>query len=443
MSTASRLKPASDRHVIARSDAHTPSLESRFPDTTANALPSPPPICNTLTEEVPALLTEAARIRYLYDRLTELPEQTRFLLRLHIEQYAKHMVHIGASDVDMGGPAANEFVWYRVDGVKKVHSELGSVPAQVMDVLLLNLLTTSQVDRLLSAYEVVFSIKVEGDGMMRPRRCRACLYFDEENLALNLRLVKDELRPLETLGFHAFVEQGMLFTNVRDGLTLISGATGAGKSTTLDAIIHANNQRVNGHIVVIGDPIEYRHTSDQCIVRHREVGKGVAGYREGVMQAMHQDPDMIVINEMIDLDTMSTVLDAAVSGHRVFSTIHTRSAIETIDRIIAEYPTDAQNKVRARLSDVLNGIVSQKLCPMIGGGRVLAKEVLWMTPAVRAAIKNGNTGEIYQMMWEGSSQGQQTMEQDLHRLFRKGLISAETGLRFANNKKRLKQLIHV
>ena len=390
---------------------------------------------------MPPVLSEAGRVRFLYDNIVALPEDTRLMLQLHIHQLAMHMIHTGASDMDAGGPASNEQVWYRVDGVKKPYAELGSASKEQMDVLILSILSESHVQKLTHEYSVDFSYAISGEDMNRSRRFRASVYFDEENLAINLRVVRDEIRPLESLHFHGSVQKGLMFSNVRDGLTLIAGATGSGKTTTLDAIIDANNKSVHGHIVVIGDPIEYRHQSDKCMVRHREIGRGVASFKDGIVQALHQDPDMIVIGEMLEPGTISAAMDATDSGHRVFSTIHTRSAVESIERIIAEYPSIEQDRVRARLGDVLNCIVAQKLCPGKGGGRVLAKEVLWVTPSVRAAIKNNNLGEIYQMMWEGTQAGMHTLEQDLHRLFRKGIISADIALSYANNKKRMRQML--
>ena len=432
MTTASRFKPTRPAHTYAP----RPSAESMIA-----ALPKPPAVCETLEGAVPSMLSEAGRIQYLYSQIQDLPEDTRLLLKLHIQQLAMHMIHAGASDMDAGGPAANESVWYRVDGVKKPCEELGSATKEQMDVLILSLLTDSQVQTLISNYSIDFSYSIEGEETNRPRRFRASVYFDEENLAINLRVVRDEIRPLDSLGFHPSVQNGLLFSTVRDGLTLIAGATGVGKTTTLDAIIDANNRSVHGHIVVIGDPIEYRHASNQCMVRHREVGRGVASYKDGIVQAMHQDPDMIVIGEMLDAGTISAALDATDSGHRVFSTIHSRSAVESIERIVAEYPAVEQERVRARLAEVLNCIVAQKLCPIKGGGRVLAKEVLWVTPAVKAAIKNNNLSEIYQMMWEGGQAGMQTLEQDLLRLYRKGMISADVAISYANNKKRMRQML--
>ena len=151
--------------------------------------------------------------------------------------------------------------------------------------------------------------------------------------------------------------------------------------------------------------------------------------------------DIVIVGEMRNPETISTAMEMADTGHKVFSTLHTGSAIESIDRIVAEYPTAEQDRVRHRLADVLRCIVSQKLCPKIGGGRVLAKDVLWMDSSSRAAIKNGNTGEIYQMMWEGSKAGMTTLEQDLLRLTKQRLITPETAVDFANNKRRMQQLL--
>ena len=405
------------------------------------ALPRPPKICDTLVDAVPVVLRGTERISALADQVKNATEQQRLVMRLHVDQLAKHMIHLGASDMDAGGPASNNLVWYRVSGIKEPAVDLGEILPWQMDVLLLNLLTNPQLDQLMREYAVDFSFNVDGDGVSRSRRFRASLYFDDENLAINMRAIKGDIRSLESLGLHPSIQNGLLFSNVRDGLTLVTGVTGAGKSTTLDAIIDANNKVVPGHIVVIGNPVERMHRSNKCIIRHREVGKGVASFKDGIVQALRQDPDMIVIGEMRDPATISATMEVADSGHRVFSTLHTRSAVESIDRIIAEYPAEEQVRVRNRLAEVLRCVISQKLCPGIDGGLVLAKEVLWITPSVRAAIKNGNTAEIYQMIWEGANMGQITMEQDLLMLARRGKITPETAMSYANNKKRLQQMM--
>jgi twitching motility protein PilT len=181
---------------------------------------------------------------------------------------------------------------------------------------------------------------------------------------------------------------------IKFGLSLITGITGSGKSSTLDAIIDYHNKFDPAHIVIIAAPIEYVHKSGTALVRHREVGRDVLSFKEGVIQALRQDPDIIVIGEMRDPDTILAALEVTDTGHKVFSTLHTSSAVESIDRIIAEVNPVEQERVRNRLADVLISVVSQKLVPSLDGKRVLAKEVLIVTPSVRAAIKNNNTSEI-------------------------------------------------
>ncbi len=401
-----------------------------------------PKICKTVLGSVPHSAQGEDRVRFLADQVHALLDKDRTHMREFFDQFARYMLEIGASDLDAGGPGCRGQIWYRVDGDKRPHEALGTFEEDETDFLFLNLLNERQMNVLFEEYSVDFSyqLPVEGkDG--RRRRFRATLYFDYDRLALNMRAITDEVRPLRSLEFHPLIEKGLMFRHVRDGLTLITGVTGSGKSSTLDAIVDANNEDVHAHIVVIGKPIEYMHHSKKCVVRHREVGKDVPTFKAGIVQALRQDPDIVVIGEMRDPETISAGLEITDSGHKVFSTLHTSSAVESIDRIIGEYPSDEQERVRNRLADVLRCVVSQKLCPRIGGGRVLAKEVLWMTPSARAAIKNDNTGEIYQMMWEGGNQGMITLEQDLYRLARQRLITPETAFDYANNKRRLKQLM--
>ena len=174
--------------------------------------------------------------------------------------------------------------------------------------------------------------------------------------------------------------------------------------------------------------MEYVHKSDRCIIRHREVGRDVLSFKEGAIQALRQDPDIIVIGEMRDPDTIMTALEITDSGHKVFSTLHTASAVETIDRIIGEVPPIEQERVRMRLADTLSCVISQRLVPSLQGKLVLAREVMVMIPSVRAAIKNNNTGEIYQMMAESGDLGMITLEQDLKRLYSNKRISLETAI---------------
>lgn len=362
-------------------------------------------------------------------------------MHVQIDQLVAKMVNSDASDIDFGGEAANGYVWYRIHGDKSPDKSAGKYTVDETNILILNLLDSHGIKQLRRSGATDFSYQVTIKGQRRPLRLRTTVYYDMEFLALNMRAITDTLRTLKTLQFHPSVERGMMFQYVRDGLTLVTGVTGSGKSTTLDAIIDANNEDFYGHIVIIGNPIEYRHDSKKCIIRHREVGRDVPSFKDGIVQALRQDPDIVVIGEMRDPATISACLEITDSGHKVFSTLHTSSAIESIDRIIAEYPSEEQNRVRNRLAEVLKCIISQKLVPSSSGGRVMAKEVLWMTTSARAAIKNDNTNEVYQMIWEGTALGQITLEQDLFNLLRQGKITRETAINFSNNKRRLSQLI--
>jgi twitching motility protein PilT len=193
--------------------------------------------------------------------------------------------------------------------------------------------------------------------------------------------------------------------------------------------------------VIIASPIEMVHKPIKCIVRHREVGRDTQSFKSGAIESLRQDPDIIMIGELRDPETITTALEITDSGHKTFSTLHTASAVESIDRIIGEVSTHEQERVRNRLADTLTCVISQKLVPTIDGKRTLAKEVLLTTSSVKAAIRNNNTGEIYQMIMEGSGFGMHTLEQDLKRLYKEGVISMEEAYNYANNKKRFKDLV--
>ncbi len=408
----------------------------------ASAAPIDLPVAlRSLAQRAPEDLDGPRRVRWYAEQVQALGEADREAGRTQFAALARRMMDLNASDLDLGGPAANEQIWYRVDGRKEAYPDCGHLSMAEADVLLVVLLAPHQLEQLLDHFAVDFGYSLAVDEDEADRRFRTTVYFDQGHLALSMRMLAWAPRPLRSLGFHPLIERGFMFRYVRDGLTLFTGVTGSGKSTTLDAIVDANNQDIEGHVLIVAQPLEYIHTSKKCIVRHREVGTDVDSFVDGMVQGLRQDPDIVVVGEMRDPETISTAMEMADTGHKVFSTLHTGSAIETIDRIVAEYPTDEQDRVRHRLADVLRCVVSQKLLPAVGGGRVLAKEVLWMTPSSRAAIKNGNVGEIYQMIWQGTDQGMTTLEQDLTRLVRNGDITLDVAMSYANNKRRLLQLL--
>lgn len=359
--------------------------------------------------------------------------------RAILKGWLSRMREKGASDVDFGGPGCAGKVWFRVFGTKKPVEEFGEFSFLESSAIILSWLSPYQRRFLFAERSVDFSLNFTlEDGSAR---FRGSCYFDSGHLGTNFRRINDKLYTMEGLGIPTPVAHRVNLRYEKAGLVLITGITGSGKSTTLDAIIDLNNRENEAHIVIIGHPIEYMHRSKQCLVRHREVGPDVQSFQAGAIEALRQDPDIIVVGEMRDPKTIATVLEITDSGHKAFSTLHTSSAIDSIHRIVAEFPADEQNRIRNRLADVLSVCMSQKLVPTIDGKLVLAKEILSVDSSVKAAIRNQNIGEIYQMMVEGKRYGMCTLEQDLKELHRKGLITQQSALNYANNKKRMSQLL--
>ncbi len=369
------------------------------------------------------------------------PSETRIVLTDILEDFLLEMNDNEASDIDIGGPGCGGRIWYRIHGDKspseKLDQELDLVET---DFLLHNVLTPTQRQHLLENKNLDFSYSVDLNEEEN-QRFRADMYLDLEHLALNMRKIDNEIRPFRGLNLHPEVAKALSLKYYKYGLTLVTGITGSGKSSTLDTIIDANNRSVDSHIVIIASPVELVHTPIRSVVRHREVGRDVPSFKEGAIQALRQDPDIIVVGELRDPETIMTTLEITDSGHKTFGTLHTSSAMESIERILGEVPPNEQNRVRTRLADVLTCVISQKLIPSLDGKRVLAKEVLLVNSSVKAAIRNNNVNEIYQMLMEGSKMGMNTMEQDLKRLYSEGKISREEAINNANNKKRVLQLL--
>jgi twitching motility protein PilT len=394
-------------------------------------------IATTIPETVPGM----ERQMLIGDLVSKLSPAERTALRKLMDTYLLKMSAVNASDIDMGGFGSSNFIWYRVYGDKKPSRDLGKFTLDEFNVLIQAILIERQRLFLYENRSLDFSYSIiDGERMYR---FRANAYFDLDHLALNMRSINAVIRPYKGLELHPNVTRVLSLAHTTQGLTLVTGITGSGKSTTLDSIIDANNHTVDAHIVIIASPVEYVHKPDRCIIRHREVGRDVLSFKDGAVQALRQDPDMIVIGEMRDPDTIMTALEITDSGHKVFSTLHTASAVETIDRIIGEVPPIEQERVRLRLADTLTCVMSQKLIPSLDGKLALAKEVMVMTPSVRAAIKNNNTGEIYQMMAESADVGMVTLEQDLKRLYTQKRVSLDNAIVNANNKRRFQQIMNL
>lgn len=390
-------------------------------------------------QQIPAQLAGADRSEHIAANLPSIDPETRFELRKYVESFLTQMSVLSASDIDLGGHGCAGKIWYRIHGVKKPWERGPDYTHDQYTLLILNMLSGRQIDLLVKEKSLDFSYTSIAN---ENERYRASSYFDLDHLALNMRKIEAEIRPFSSLELHPNVARQLSLNHLKFGLTLVTGITGSGKSSTLDTIIDANNQTVNAHIVIISSPLELIHHTKKCIIRHREVGRDVSSFRDGIVQAMRQDPDIIVIGELRDSAAIRNALEVTDSGHKVFSTLHTASAMESIDRIIGETAQEEQDRVRMRLADVLTCVISQKLVKTIDGKRVLAKEIMVTTPPIMAAIRNNNVSEIYQMMHEGAQYGMHTLEQDLYRLVELEKISRDEAISQANNKSRIQQLLN-
>jgi twitching motility protein PilT len=377
-----------------------------------------------------------------FDKLAEQNPQWREEAQNYLFELLKYQHQIDASDLDLGGPGCGEKIWYRVYGTKSPAPKFGRVGELETAFIVLSILNDRQKQKFykFKSVDFSFSIKLQQDAA-KETRFRGTIYLEQSSLAANFRKINTEVFPINSLGIPLPIIKRLNLKYEKFGLTLVTGLTGSGKSTTLDSIIDMNNHGNNGHIVIVGNPIEYIHDSDKCIVRHREVGNDVISFQNGIIESLRQDPDIVIIGEIRDAEEIASLLEITDSGHKTFSTLHTNSAIDSLNRIIAEFPPREQDRIRIRLAETLSIVISQKLVPGLDGKRVLAKEILAVDSSVKAAIINKNIGEIYQMITEGSKKGMITMEQDLANLLNKRKISLETALSYANNKKRLKQLI--
>jgi twitching motility protein PilT len=261
-------------------------------------------------------------------------------------------------------------------------------------------------------------------GIANVSRYRINAYKQKGNVSLTIRLIPSKIPAMEALGLPAMAQE---FANKPQGLLLVTGPTGSGKSTTLAAIIDYINRTRNEHIITLEDPIEFVHEHKKCIVNQREIGVDTASFGTGLRAALRQDPDVILVGEMRDLETISTAITAAETGHLVFGTLHTADAPQTIDRIIDVFPPEAQQQIRVQLAAVLLGVMAQRLLPTIDGeGRVAAIEVLVNTPAVSNLIRSEKVHQIRSAMQTGKAQGMQTMENSLRELLQQRRITVET-----------------
>ncbi len=350
--------------------------------------------------------------------------------KLKIENFLEEVIKTDASDLHLtvGVPPM-----LRIDGaLKPIDGTKGLTDKDVKD-LTYSILDDVQKDILERDKEVDFSFTY-GD----LARFRANAYHQKGNIGLALRLIPVAIRSLTQLGIPKIVER---FTEFPRGLVLVTGPTGSGKSTTLAAMIDKINTERACHIITVEDPIEYTHSHKKSLVEQREVHYDTRSFAAALRSVLREDPDVVLIGEMRDLETIAAAITIAETGHLVLATLHTNSAAQSVDRIIDVFPPHQQQQIRVQLSNILQGIVSQRLIPAIGGGRLAAAEILVATPAVRNIIREQKTHQLEAVIQTGASEGMQSMDRTLANLIKVGRITMDEAKGYAIDIKELERLL--
>jgi twitching motility protein PilT len=353
-------------------------------------------------------------------------------LNVDMIQLLKEVVDKKASDLHIvpGSPPR-----IRVLGDLVPLVEYGTLSAADTKRLIYSVLTDAQKKKLEEEWELDFSFGIRGIA-----RFRGNAYFQRQSLAGAFRLIPYSIPEFEKLGLPEIIKT---FAHKTKGLVLVTGPTGSGKSTTLASLINIVNKTYSYHIITIEDPIEFVYEHDKSIVTQRELGSDTKSFARALKSALREDPDVILVGEMRDPETIEAALTAAETGHLVFSTLHTNSAVETINRIVDVFPADKQSQIRTQLSFVLVGTVAQKLLKRRDGtGRVAAVEVFIPTPAIRNLIRENKLHQIYSLMQTGqASTGMITLNQHLAQLYLDGLVDLEEAKRVSPDPKELETLI--
>lgn len=337
---------------------------------------------------------------------------------LDLDEALKRMIELGASDlhVTVGAPPS-----IRLDGRLTPLEGFPSLLPDTVQRTMYAVLTQKQRETFEANLELDFAYAVRGVS-----RFRVNMYKQRDSLGAAFRVIPYEIKPLEALGVPPIVGT---FAGMPRGLVLVTGPTGSGKSTTLAAIIDLANRTRSDHIMTVEDPIEFLHRHKKSLINQREVGADTHSFANALKHVLRQDPDIILVGELRDLETISVALTAAETGHLVFATLHTQDAAQTIDRIIDVFPAHQQEQVRTQLAGALQGVICQTLCARSDApGRVVATEVLTATPGVRNLIREGKTHQIYSAMQAGAKQGMHTLDQALAELVKAGKITYEVGL---------------
>ena len=348
-----------------------------------------------------------------------------------IDDLLERMVARGASDLHVTAAAEPAI---RVSGQLERLEDFEPLTPDDTQRLLYRILSTEQQKQFEIKRQIDLSYSIPGLA-----RFRVNVYFQRESLGAAFRLIPAKLKSLEELGMPASLHE---LAEKPRGLVLVTGPTGSGKSTTLAAVIDEINSTRRDHIMTIEDPIEFLHSHKRCVVNQREIGPDAVSFAEALRGALRQDPDVILLGEMRDLETISTALTAAETGHLVFATLHTQDAPSTVDRLIDVFPAAQQEQIRVQIAATLQAVVTQTLVPRADGeGRVAACEILFPDDAVRNLIRQAKVEQIYSVMQTNTKRGMQTLEQALADLVMRGAIARDAALSRTSRPEQLDGLI--
>ena len=344
----------------------------------------------------------------------------------NIEDLTRQARQMGASDIHLvcGLPPK-----YRLDGQLENMAE-ERLSENDCEALCRDLAKDALYDKLEYTGELDFSREIGGI------RCRCHVFRQQGRVSAAIRLLSESIPRLDARGLPP---SALEFTRLQKGIVLETGETGSGKSTTLAAMLDEINHTRKNHIVTLEDPIEYVYTPDLCVINQREVGKDTASFSEGLRASLREDPDVILIGEMRDKDTIETAITAAETGHLVFGTLHTGSASDAIDRMVQVFPEGMQNQIRLQLSMTLMAVISQQLVKKKTGGRVLASEVMVVTDGIRNMIRSGNTPQIANAIATSAAIGGQTMDQSLVNLVRQRPIDKTVAVEYSHDQTYVKK----
>ncbi len=388
--------------------------------------PEPPPPSPVGSESSPAL--------DMLNRLSDEPQiceqKARPIADAHMDDLLRLGCEMGASDIHLtvGLPPM-----VRCDGHLRPldYAELDQRDTQR---LIYDILSNDQIQWFEKTRELDFSYGLKNVG-----RFRVNVYRQRGSIGVAMRAIPTKIPTMEQLGLPAILRD---LTHKHSGLILVTGPTGSGKSTTIATMVDNINAERSGHIMTIEDPIEYLHNHKKCMVNQRELNQDTDSFENALRAILREDPDVILVGEMRDLETIAAALTLAETGHLVFGTLHTRNAPQTIDRVVDVFPAHQQDQIKVQLSNTIEAVVAQQLIPRVGGGRFAAIEIMVANPAIRNLIREGKTYQIYSSIETGGAAGMQAMDRVLSDAHRNGIISMEEALSRAIDKDNFTRLLN-